>query len=141
MKNILSKSILIGSTTSITKIVKQVDVEMFAQITGDKNPIHMDDEYAKNSQFGRRIAHGLLVSGYISAVLGTILPGPGSIYLSQTISFKSPVYIGDEITATVTVIDIREDKPIVTLKTFCKNQENNIVVDGEAKLLCPPGTQ
>ena len=135
--NKFSDLIHIGSTASITKLVEKTDVGIFANITSDTNPIHLDDEYARNSQFGRRIAHGMLISGYISAVLGTLLPGPGSIYLSQSLSFKFPVYIGDEITVTVTVTNIREDKPIVTLKTICKNQEERIVIDGEAVLLCP----
>jgi 3-hydroxybutyryl-CoA dehydratase len=121
----------------MTKYVDAEAVETFARISGDTNPVHLDEKYAAKTQFGKRIAHGLLISSYISAVLGTILPGPGSIYLSQTVSFKRPVYLGDEITATVTVTNIRPDKPIVTLKTTCANQNRIVVIDGEAILLCP----
>lgn len=133
--------IIVGAAASLTRVVEATDVEAFAQLTGDQNPVHLDEEYASQSRFGARIAHGALIAGYISAVLGTMLPGPGSIYLEQTSSFKAPVYIGDEITATVRVIKIREDKPIVTLETSCVNQHGKAVIEGTAVLLCPQLSQ
>jgi 3-hydroxybutyryl-CoA dehydratase len=131
------QGIEVGASASLTRVVEAEDVEAFARLTGDTNPIHLDDEYAGRSRFGRRIAHGALVAGYISAVLGTTLPGPGSIYLSQTLAFKAPVFIGDTVTATVTVTNVRPDKPVVTFDTRCANQDGQVVLEGEAVLLCP----
>jgi acyl dehydratase len=127
--------IKIGDTASSTKSFSNEDVLSFAEISGDKNPIHLDDQYAATTRFGKRLVHGILTSGMISALLGMQLPGPGSIYLTQTLNFRAPVYIGDTITATVTVTKLREDKPIVTLDTTCKNQDGVVVIDGEAVLL------
>jgi 3-hydroxybutyryl-CoA dehydratase len=127
----------IGDSASLTKTFTDEDVRKFAAISGDKNPVHLDDEYAAQTQFKKRIAHGMLTAGLISAVLGTKLPGEGSIYLGQTINFRAPVYIDDTITATVTIIKMHERKPIVTLETICKNQDDVIVLDGEAVLLAP----
>ena len=127
----------IGDSASLTKTFSDEDVRSFAEISGDKNPVHLDDEYAAVTQFKKRLVHGILTAGLISAVLGTELPGPGSIYLSQSINFRAPVYIGDTITATVTVVKIREGKPIVTLETICKNQDDVAVLEGEAVLLAP----
>ena len=109
------------------------------RFSGDHNPVHLDEAYAAKTRFGHPIAHGMLVAGLISAVLGTELPGPGSIYLSQTLHFRAPVYIGDQVTATVEVVAIRPDKPIVTMKTVCTNQSGQIVLEGEAVLLLPQG--
>lgn len=125
----------IGATASLTKTFTDDDVRKFASISGDNNPVHLDDEYAAQTRFKKRIAHGMLTAGLISAVLGMQLPGEGSIYLSQSINFRAPVYLGDTITATVTVIKAREDKPIVTLETVCKNQDDIVVLEGEAVLL------
>jgi 3-hydroxybutyryl-CoA dehydratase len=127
----------LGDTASLTKTISSQDIVLFAEASGDRNPIHLDDNYAATTQFGKRIAHGLLVAGLISAVLGTRLPGTGCVYLSQTLQFKSPVYIGDTITATVEVVNIRDDKPIVTLHTVCTNQHGKTVIEGEAVLLLP----
>ncbi len=127
--------IKIGDSASITKTFSDADVRSFAEISGDKNPIHLDDEYAEKTQFKRRLVHGLLAAGLISAVIGTELPGEGSIYLNQSLSFRAPVFIGDRITATVTVVKLREDKPIITLETVCKNQDEKVVIEGEAVLL------
>lgn len=129
--------IKIGDSASLTKTFSDEDVRSFAAISGDKNPVHLDDEYAAKTQFKKRIAHGMLTAGLISAVLGTKLPGEGSIYLGQTINFKAPVYLDDTITATVTVIKMHERKPIVTLETVCKNQDDIVVLTGEAVLLAP----
>ncbi len=127
--------IKIGDSASTTKTFTDSDVRTFAEISGDKNPIHIDEEYAAQTRFGRRLVHGILTSGMISALLGMRLPGPGSIYIKQTLNFRAPVYIGDTITATVTTSKIRADKPIVTLDTVCKNQDGRVVIDGEAVLL------
>ncbi len=127
----------IGDSASLTKRFTDEDVRKFAAISGDKNPVHLDEEYAARTQFKKRIVHGMLTAGLISAVLGTKLPGEGSIYLGQTINFRAPVYLDDAITATVTVIKVHERKPIVTLETVCKNQDDVIVLDGEAVLLAP----
>lgn len=129
--------IKIGDQASITKSFNDEDVRSFAMISGDNNPIHLDDDYAAGTRFGKRLVHGILTSGMISAVLGTRLPGPGSIYISQTLKFRAPVFIGDTITATAIVADIREDKPIATFKTVCTNQDGATVIEGEAVLLLP----
>ena len=129
--------IKIGESASMTKTFSDEDVRTFAEISGDRNPIHLDDEYAATTRFGKRLVHGILTSGMISALLGMELPGPGSIYIKQALNFRAPVYIGDTITASVTVTKIRNDKPIVTLETICKNQAGSVVIDGEAVLLTP----
>jgi 3-hydroxybutyryl-CoA dehydratase len=129
--------IKVGDQASITKTFTDEDVRTFAQISGDKNPIHLDDDHARNTQFGQRLVHGILTTGLISAILGMKIPGPGSVYLSQTLNFRAPVYIGDTITATATVSNIRQDKPIATLDTICQKQDGTIVIDGQAVILLP----
>ncbi|WP_322802397.1 MaoC family dehydratase [Thermoflexus sp.] len=129
----------VGSTASWTKTITRADVEAFAALTGDDNPLHLDEEFARNTRFGRPVVHGMLVAGLISAVLGRMLPGPGTIYLRQTLEFRRPVYPGDTITAVVEVLDIRKDKPIVTLATRCLNQHGEEVLRGEAMVLAPKG--
>ncbi len=114
------------------RTVTDADLRLFAGTTGDTNPYHFDDTYAEKGRFGKRVAHGMLVTGYISTVLGTILPGAGTIYLEQNLKFKKPVFLGDTITAVVEVLDIRKDKPIVTLRTDCINQDGITVVEGRA---------
>lgn len=125
----------VGQRASFSKTITEVDVVLFAGITGDFNPVHIDPEYAKRTRFEARIAHGLLTAGLISGVLGTMLPGPGSIYLGQQLKFLAPVYIGDTVTVEVEVIGVRADKPILTLKTECYNQRGEKLVEGEARLL------
>jgi len=125
----------IGDTAEITKTIEQSDIDAFARVTGDHNPVHVDEEFAKTTRFGGRIAHGMLTASLISAVLANKLPGEGSVYLGQTLQFVAPVFPGDEITARVTVKEIREDKPIVKLETICMNQRGEIVVRGEATVL------
>jgi acyl dehydratase len=122
----------IGDTAARSKVITDADIHSFADLSGDKNPLHVDEEFAATTRFGRRIAHGMLSASLISAVLANDLPGQGSIYLGQKLQFVSPVFIGDEITARVTVTAIREDKPIATLETICTNQRNEIVIKGEA---------
>jgi len=125
----------VGEQASLVKTVSEADVATFAEVIGDFNPLHMDDDYARKSRFGNRIAHGMFSGGLISAVLGNKLPGAGGIYLSQQIEFLAPVYIGDTITATVEVTAWRPDKRILTLKTDCYNQDKRQVVTGKAVLL------
>jgi 3-hydroxybutyryl-CoA dehydratase len=124
-----------GQSASLTRTVTAADVEGFAAVTGDVNPVHLDDVYAAGTRFGRRIAHGMLAVSYISAILGTKFPGPGTIYLSQSVSFLAPVYLGDTITATVTVSKFRPEKGVLTLVTECTNQDGVKVVDGQAVVL------
>ncbi|MGD8488886.1 MAG: MaoC family dehydratase [Anaerolineae bacterium] len=125
----------IGQRATFTKTVTESDVTTFAGLIGDFNPIHVDAEYARKSRFGRRVAHGMLTGGLISAVLGNKLPGPGAIYLSQQIEFLAPVFIGDTITARVEVSAWRPEKRIITLKTDAYNQAEEQVVTGKAVLL------
>ena len=127
----------VGDSASLTKSFSDADVRSFAEISGDKNPLHLDDDYAAQTQFERRLVHGMLTAGLISAILGTKLPGEGSIYLSQSFNFRAPVFIGDTITARVTITKIREDKPIVTAETICENQDGAVVLEGEAVLFVP----
>lgn len=126
---------VIGDQASLRKNITDQEVQQFAALTGDHNPLHLDDSFARQTRFGRRIAHGMLGASLISAVIGTMLPGPGSIYLSQTLQFLKPVFIGDTLVAQVKVVKIREDKPIVTLETVCYNQNGEIVITGEAVVL------
>jgi len=122
----------VGERASLTKTVSEADIYMFAGITGDLNPLHVNEEYAKTTMFKGRVAHGILTAGLISAVLGTKLPGPGAVYLSQTLRFTAPVRIGDTITASVEVIEKIEEKSRIRLRTICTNQEGKVVVEGEA---------
>ncbi len=125
----------VGEQANLTKTITESDVDAFARLIGDVNPIHTDEEYARKSRFGRRVAHGTLTGGLISAVLGTKLPGPGAIYLSQQLEFLAPVFIGDTVTAVVEVTSWRPEKRIVTLKTAAYNQEDRQVVTGQSVLL------
>ncbi len=127
----------VGDSAEITKTIEQSDIDAFAAVTGDHNPVHVDEEFAKTTRFGRRIAHGMLTASLISAVLANKLPGEGSVYLGQTLQFVAPVFPGDEITACVTVREVREDKPILKLETVCVNQRDEIVIRGEATVLLP----
>ena len=125
----------VGDSAEITKTIEQTDINAFADVTGDHNPVHVDEAFAQTTRFGRTIAHGMLSASLISAVLANKLPGAGSIYLGQTLQFVAPVFPGDEITARVTVKEIRQDKPIVKLETICINQHDELVIRGEATVL------
>jgi len=125
----------VGDTASITRTITEQDIGAFAELTGDHNPVHLDETFAQTTRFGKRIAHGMLGASLISAVLGNELPGMGSIYLSQSLQFLGAVYIGDTVTARVTVTRVRPDKPIVTLETICENQRGEILIRGEAVVL------
>jgi 3-hydroxybutyryl-CoA dehydratase len=130
-------SFKVGDSAEMRKTITDEDVRAFAELTGDRNPVHLDDEYAASTRFGRRIAHGMLGASLISAVLANELPGRGTVYLSQTLKFTAPVFLGDTVTARVVVKHVREDKPVVTLDTFCTNQHGERVVEGEAVVLVP----
>ena len=122
----------IGQKASVQKTITAADVTAFAGITLDVNPVHMSESYAKDTVFGRRIAHGILTSGLISAVLANKLPGPGTIYLGQELRFVAPVFLDDDITAEAEIIELREDKKIVKLATTCTNQHGKTVITGTA---------
>jgi len=124
-----------GDTASITKAITDEEIRKFADASGDHNPLHLDEEFAKTTRFGRRIAHGMLSASLISAVIAGDLPGEGSIYLAQTLQFVAPVFPDDTVTAKVTIVSQREDKPIVKLATVCTNQHDEVVVKGEATVL------
>ena len=125
----------VGDAAEIRKTIADEDVRAFAELTGDRNPVHLDEEYAARTRFGRRIAHGMLGASLISAVLANELPGRGTVYLSQTLRFTAPVFLGDTVTARVVVKHVREDKPVVTLETYCTNERGERVVEGEAVVL------
>ena len=125
-----------GMSASIAKTVTEADIILFAGVSTDVNPAHLDEEYCKGTMFGGRIAHGMLSAGFISAVLANKLPGPGTIYLSQTLKFKAPVRPGDTVTATVTVREVNVAKNRVTLDTVC-SVAGKTVIEGEA-LMMPP---
>ncbi|WP_239422046.1 MaoC family dehydratase [Bacillus sp. CGMCC 1.16541] len=129
------EDIQVGDCASFSKTISESDIYQFAGITGDFNPVHVDAEYAEQTMFKERIAHGLLTGSFISTVLGMKLPGPESIYLSQTFSFKAPVKIGDTITAKVTVLEKKEAKRIMKVKTEVYNQFDSLVIDGEAVVM------
>lgn len=129
--------IKVGDTAAITKIITEADVIIYAEICGDDNPVHLDEEYAATTMFGKRIAHGTLTGALISGVLGKKLPGPGTIYLSQTYHFKAPVFLNDEVTVKVKVLSYREGKRITKLKTDVFNQDGKMVLEGEAVVIAP----
>ena len=125
-----------GDKAHFTKTVSETDVYLYAGITGDLNPAHTNEVAMKGSRFGGRIAHGMLSAGFISAVLGMQLPGPGTIYLEQTLKFTAPVRIGDTVTATAEVVEVVDGKRL-RLHTTCVNQDGTMVLDGEAMVLPP----
>ena len=125
----------IGMKASRTQTITAEDVAAFARISGDNNPVHLDEDYAKRTRFGRRIAQGIFSAGIISAVLANDLPGPGCVYMRQSLDFKAPVYIGDTITATVEITNYRAQSRIATLRTFCTNQQGTVVIEGEAVVM------
>ena len=126
----------IGQNASFSKTISETDIYLFAGISGDFNPVHVNKVEAEKTRFGRQIAHGILCSSLISSILGTRFPGEGTIYLEQTLKFCSPVYIGDTITAVVSLIELLP-KNKALLQTTVKNQDGVIVIDGQAKVLLP----
>ena len=130
------EEIEIGMEVSYTQTITDTDVKAFSGISGDKNPVHMDDEYAKNSRYKKRIAHGMLSASFFSALFGTKIPGEGCVYVAQSLRFKRPVYLDDTVVASVTVTNVELKKKRVFFQTVCK-VNNKIVIDGEAELYVP----
>jgi 3-hydroxybutyryl-CoA dehydratase len=126
----------VGQTASLAKTITEADILMFSAVSMDTNPVHIDAEAAKDSIFGERIAHGMLSASLISAVLGTRLPGPGSLYMRQSLRFAAPVKIGQTVTATVEVMSLNPDKKRATLKTIC-TVGGELVIEGEAYVQVP----
>ena len=127
----------VGDSAEISKTITEIDINDFARVTGDFNPVHLDQAYAEKTIFKGRIAHGLLSVGLLSSILGNILPGHGTIYLSQEVKFLAPVRIGDTINARVEVIELVQEKNRAKFKTTCMNQDGKIVVDGIAWAMPP----
>ncbi len=136
MQGLSIEDLFVGQRSELTRTVTEADILGFAEVTGDRNPLHLEQEYAETTAFGTRIAHGMLTAGYISAVIGTQLPGPGAIYLRQSLRFRRPVRIGDTVTARVEVASIHASRARVTLATACF-VDGEVVLDGEAEVLAP----
>jgi 3-hydroxybutyryl-CoA dehydratase len=128
--------LFVGQSATLSKTITDADISMYAAISLDTNPVHFDEEFAAKSRFGGRIAHGMLSAGLISALLGTRLPGPGSIYLRQSLAFKAPVRIGNTVKAIVEITDLNPARKSATLRTRCMVKED-VVIDGEAVVLVP----
>jgi 3-hydroxybutyryl-CoA dehydratase len=127
----------VGQAAEMSKTVTETDVVLFAGITGDFNPAHMDEVQASRSRFGGRIAHGMLSAGFISACVAMKLPGPGTIYLTQSLKFTRPVRIGDTVTARVEVLEWHATRRRARLATTCRNQQGEVVIEGEALVMVP----
>jgi 3-hydroxybutyryl-CoA dehydratase len=127
-----------GDSATFAKTITEADILLYSAVSGDTNPLHINAEYAAQSRFGQRIAHGMLTAGLISAVIGTKLPGPGAIYMSQTLRFVAPVYLGDTVTATATITAYDRKKRRMTIETVCRNQRQEDVLSGEALVLYRP---
>ena len=136
MNGLYLEDLKVGMSAMFGKTVTEADIMAFAGVSGDTNPIHLHDGFARSTRFGQRIAHGMLSGSFISTVIGTKLPGPGSVYIAQTMNFMAPVLIGETITAVATVTAIDERRRRVTLKTQCLNGDK-VVIDGEATILVP----
>lgn len=127
----------VGQSVSIFKQFSDADIRVFAEVSGDDNPVHLDEGFAKKTVFGRRIVHGILTASLVSAVLGTKLPGYGTIYLSQSLNFRKPVFLGDTVETTVTILSVVVEKRLIELETVCKNQDGDIVLEGKALVKAP----
>ena len=137
MKGIPISEMKVGDSASFTKTVSEHDVYTYAGVSGDFNPAHVNEVEAQKGMFGKRIAHGMLSAGFISTVLGTQLPGPGTIYMGQELRFTKPVFFGDTITATVTVAELIPEKNRAILDTVCTNQNGDVVIKGKATVMPP----
>ncbi|MBC9073948.1 MaoC family dehydratase [Thauera sp. CAU 1555] len=126
----------IGMSAAYGRTVSEADILMFAGVSGDTNPVHLDEEFAASTMFGGRIAHGMLSAAFISTVFGTKLPGPGCIYLSQSLKFKAPVKVGDTVVARVTVKELNAEKRRVLFDTVC-TVAGKVVLDGQAEIFIP----
>ena len=136
MKGLFLEELSVGQSAELVRTVDERAIALFAEVTGDNNPVHLDAECAATTPFKERIAHGMLSAGYISAVIGTKLPGPGAIYISQQLALRRPVKIGDEVTARATITAIDADKARVTLETVCL-VGGKAVLSGEALIMVP----
>jgi 3-hydroxybutyryl-CoA dehydratase len=130
------EDLTVGMTASYRHTVTAADVQTFADLSGDRNPVHLDEDFARTTRFNGRIAHGMLSASFVSTVIASRLPGPGTIYLSQNLVFKAPVRIGDTVEARVTVLDIIREKGRVKLKTVC-TVGDTVVIDGDALVWVP----
>ena len=130
------EEIEIGMSVSYSQTITDADIKAFAGISGDRNPLHLDEEYAQNSRYKKRIAHGLMTASYFSALFATKIPGEGCVYVSQSLNFRRPIYIGDTVTAIVEVINVDLVNKKVFFRTICK-VKNKVVTDGEAELFIP----
>ena len=136
MQGFYFDELTVGQAVETSRVVGAADIEAFAEVSGDNNPVHLDETYAQTTTFGERIAHGMLSAAYISAILGTKLPGPGAIYLTQSLRFRRPVRIGDLVVARATVTALDDAKGRVTLETVCE-VGGKTVMDGEAVVIAP----
>lgn len=135
LEGLTIEQVEVGRAEEFTKTISESDVYGFAGITGDFNPVHVDRVAAEASMFGQRIAHGMLTAAFISTVIGMKLPGPGCIYLSQSLRFKAPVYLGDTVTARAEVVEVLAEKNRLRLATRCVNQEGEVVAEGESLVM------
>ena len=133
----MQKELKVGDTATLTRVFTDADVRQYADLSTDHNPVHLDADYAASTQFGQRIVHGMLVGSLFSALLGEHLPGHGSIYMSQNLQFKAPVYLDTQVIAKVEITAIRDGKPIVTVKTTCEDKDCKLLITGEAVLYVP----
>lgn len=133
----LFAELVVGQIAEMSRTITDADIIAFAALTGDVNPMHLDEAYAVQTRFAGRIAHGMLSAGLISAVLGNRLPGPGAIYLSQSLRFTAPVRPGDRITARVEVVELIPEKRRIRCRTTCTNQQGDTVIDGDAQMMLP----
>lgn len=136
LKSYCIEDLAVGMESSLSKTVSEADIVAFAQVSGDKNPVHLDADYAAKTMFKERIAHGMLSAAYISAVFGMQMPGPGAIYMSQTLQFKAPVKIGDTVVTTVKVTELVPEKKRAKFECVCAVDGKPVVV-GEAMLMVP----
>ena len=137
ISNCVFDDINVGDTATYSRLVTSREVQLFAAVSGDHNPVHLDPDYAANTQFGECIAHGMLTGAFVSAAIAMELPGPGSIYLGQTLKFRAPVMLGDTLTVTLTVTEKHASKPWVTLDCKVTNQDGKKVAMGEASVMAP----
>lgn len=136
MAGMFFEDLTVGQSAELTRTVDEAAIQAFAEVSGDHNPVHLDEAFAATTQFKGRIAHGMLSAAYISALIAGKLPGPGAIYLGQTLSFRRPVKIGDEVTVTATITGLDAEKVRATLSTVC-TVGGKAVLEGEATIMVP----
>ena len=139
LANFTYDELSIGQTATYSKVVGEQDVQLFAAVSGDVNPVHLDEQYAQGTQFGERIAHGMLTGALVSAALAMELPGPGTVYLGQSLRFRLPVKIGDTVTIKLEVVEKKDRRQYVTLDCKAYNQHDKMVASGTAEVMAPAG--